>query len=99
MPALHLAIAPVAKSDLREIYRFSLKQWGQAPADAYLDSLKRAFWSLIEHPQLGTDRTDILRGVRSISVGSHNVYYRIKTNNVEIIRVLHGRQDPALHLK
>lgn len=30
---------------------------------------------------------------------SHTLFYRVTTSRVEIIRVLHGRQDPQRHLK
>ncbi|WP_415186606.1 type II toxin-antitoxin system RelE/ParE family toxin [Rheinheimera aquimaris] len=29
---------------------------------------------------------------------SHILFYRVAANHVEIIRVLHGRQDPLRHM-
>lgn len=48
---------------------------------------------------MGVERSDLLLGVRSLSIQSHTLFYRVTTDSVEIIRVLHGRQDPKRHLK
>lgn len=99
MPAYQLIIAPAAKNDLREIYRYGLRQWGQAQSDSYLAAIKDQFWSLTEQPLIGIERTDLLPNTRSLPSQSHTLFYRVTTNRVEIIRILHSRQDPQRHLK
>lgn len=99
MPTHQLIIAPAAKADLKDIYQYGLRQWGQAQSEAYLEILKVKFWSLTEQPLMGTERPELLAGMRSLPIESHILFYRVTTTNVEIIRVLHGRQDPARHLK
>ncbi len=99
MPAHQLVIAPAAKADLKDIYQYGLRQWGQAQSDSYLENLKDLFWSLTEQPLMGVERPELLPGARSLPVESHTLFYRVSTNTVEIIRVLHGRQDPQRHLK
>ena len=99
MPTHQLIIAPAAQADLKDIYQYGLRQWGQAQSEAYLEILKVKFWSLTEQPFMGTERPELLAGMRSLPIESHILFYRVTTMNVEIIRVLHGRQDPARHLK
>ena len=99
MPAHQLVIAPAAKTDLKDIYQYGLRQWGQAQSDSYLETIKNHLWSLTEQPLIGVERPELLLGARSLPVESHTVFYRITTNTIEIIRVLHGRQDPWRHLK
>ena len=99
MPASQLVIAPAAKADLKDIYQYGLRQWGQAQSDSYLENLKDHFWSLTELPLMGVERPELLPGARSLPIESHTLFYRVSTNTVEIIRVLHGRQDPQRHLK
>ena len=99
MPAHQLVIAPAAKADLKDIYQYGLRQWGQAQSDSYLENLKDHFWSLTEQPLMGVERPELLPGVRSLPIESHTLFYRVNTDTVEIIRVLHGRQDPQRHLK
>jgi toxin ParE1/3/4 len=98
MPARRLIIAPAAKTDLKDIYQFGLSQWGQAQSDSYLDNLKAHFWYLTEQPLMGIDRSELLPGVRSLPTENHTLFYRVTAETVEIIRVLHSRQDPQRHL-
>ncbi len=99
MPVHQLVIAPAAKSDLKDIYQYGLRQWGQAQSDGYLENIKDHFWSLTEQPLAGVERPELLPGARSLPIESHTLFYRVTTDTVEIIRVLHGRQDPQRHLK
>lgn len=99
MPAYTLVIAPAAKADLKDIYQCGLRTWGQIQSDSYLENLKEHFWSLTEQPLMGVERPELLPGARSLPIESHTLFYRVTTDTVEIIRVLHGRQDPQRHLK
>ena len=99
MSAHQLVIPPAAKADLKDIYQYGLRQWGQAQSDIYLENLKDHFWSLTKQPLMGVERPELLPGTRSLSIESHTLFYRVNSDRVEIIRVLHGRQDPQRHLK
>lgn len=35
----------------------------------------------------------------TFAIGSHTLFYRVTSNNIEIIRLLHHHQDPQRHLK
>jgi toxin ParE1/3/4 len=99
MPAYKLVIAPAAKTDLKDIYQYGLRHWGQAQSNRYLEKLKEHFWSLTAHPLMGVERSELLLGVRSLAIESHTLFYSVTPDTVEIIRILHGRQDPQRHLK
>jgi len=94
-----LVIAPAAKNDLKEIYQYGLRQWGQAQSESYLSTIKKQFWLLTQQPLIGTERPELLPDARSLPVNSHTLFYRVDATRVEIIRVLHGRQDPQRNLK
>ncbi len=49
--------------------------------------------------KVSAERNELLLEVKSLPIGSHTLFYRVTTDTVEIIRVLHGRQDPQRHLK
>jgi len=99
MPTRYLIIAPAAQNDLKDIYRYGLTQWGAAQSDKYLAALKSQFWSLTEQALIGTERPELLPDARSLPMQSHTLFYRVTANRVEIIRVLHSRQDPKRHIK
>lgn len=99
MPAHQLVIAPTAKTDFKDIYQYGLRQWGQTQSESYLENVKEQLWMLTEQPKIGIDRSELLLGVRSLPIESHTLFYRVTSDTVEIIRVLHSRQDPQRHLK
>jgi len=99
MASHRLVIAPAAKNDLKEIYQYGLRQWGQSQTESYLSTIKKQFWLLTQQPLMGTERPELLPDTRSHPIESHTLFYRVIANRVEIIRVLHGRQDPQRQLK
>ena len=99
MPRYQLVIAPAAKNDLKDIYQYGLRQWGQSQSESYLSTIKKQFWLLTQQPLMGTERPKLLPDTRSLPIENHTLLYRITATRVEIIRVLHGRQDPQRHLK
>lgn len=98
MSTHQLVFSPAAQEDLREIYRFGLRHWGANQASKYLESLKEHLWTLTEEPLIGRKRPDLFTELRSFPVESHIVFYQVRPPKVEIIRVLHGRQDPNQYL-
>ena len=99
MASHQLFIAPAAKNDLKDIYQYGLRLWGQAQSESYLSTIKSQFWLLTQQPLMGTERPELLPDLRSLPIESHTLFYRATSTRVEIIRVLHGRQDPQRHLK
>jgi toxin ParE1/3/4 len=99
MSAHQLLIAPAAKNDLKDIYQYGLRRWGQTQSDRYLATIKDQFWSLTEQPLMGIEHPELQSDIRSLPIQRHTLFYRATENRVEIIRVLHGRQDPQRHLK
>ena len=99
MNSYNLVIAPLAKHDLKRIYDYSISNWGDRQASDYLEKLKKLFWELTEQPKMGVERDELLPNMRSFSVDSHVVFYRLQQSQVEVVRVLHGRQDPRRYIK
>ena len=99
MTSYTLVISPVARDDLKKIYQYGALNWGVSRATRYLDGLKYHFWRLSEYPQLGTERGELLSAMRSLAVESHVIFYRTRKQTLEIVRILHGRQDPQRHFK
>lgn len=93
-----LVLAPAAQSDLSEIYLYTLDNWGSQQAQAYLANIKQAFKDLRRKPDLGRERNPLGQGVRSMNCQKHVIFYRYINTEIQIIRVLHGRQDPERHI-
>ena len=97
MRDIHLSQA--ARSDLVDIWVETYRQWGEAQADHYLDEITRALKGLIANPQLGSDCSDLLQGVRKLITGRHLVFYEVDRDMIFVIRVLHQSMDLPRYLR
>ena len=90
-----------AETDLADIWVYSAEQWNLEQADQYIDALLSRFDWLCDNPQLWRPRPDITEGLYSYPQQSHVIYFRAQGDPrglIEIVRVLHGRMEPARHV-
>ncbi len=87
-----------AERDIIDIYLYSLEQFGETQADAYIDALYQRFAQIAAAPTLGRDFGDIHDGVWRLNQQSHAIYYKQDTQGLFVLRVLHQSMDPARHL-
>lgn len=96
MGAFYLTNA--AKADLKEIGRYTKREWGLAQRDKYLAMLDECFHVFASDPLKGRDCSDLREGYRKYNAGSHVIFYRQIAASVEIVRILHSRMDTERHL-
>jgi len=90
-------ITPIARSDLREISRYTDKKWGRQQRFKYLKQLKDRFYYLADNPQIGSKRDEIIGSPYSYHEGRHVIFYRTTAEGIEILRVLHDSMDFPRH--
>ena len=102
-----------AQADLETILAVSRERWEDDGQARYSALLEAAFRAIAAKPRGPTtrERSALLPGIRSFHLRHartaravqdpvHMVFYRIADDgSIEIIRVLHERMDPALHLE
>lgn len=98
MASRRLVLSPLAKDDLTNIFQFGAQTWGLAQASSYLESIKEQLATLMVYPLIGVERAKLLEGARSIPVENHVIFYRVQSTKVEILRILHEKQDPERHI-
>lgn len=81
-----------AKSDLMQIYQYGKHQFGTLQADNYFEKLFEHFDLITHNPFAFQAVGFIKKGYRRCPCGSHNIYYRINDNEIEIMAII-GRQD------
>ena len=86
-------ITPRAYSDLRNIARYTLRQWGKAQRDNYIRDLDKRFAWLAEQPRVGKHRPDIREGYFCFQQGSHLIFYLIRDDGIDIIGIPHKAMD------
>jgi toxin ParE1/3/4 len=82
-----------AERDLFYIWDFGAEEWSPAAADSHLRAIKTACDRLLHDPELGRARDELSAGIRSTVVDPHVVFYRVTTSAVEVVRVMHQRED------
>jgi len=87
-----------AQSDLIEIRRFTLKQWGSSQSLKYLPELRQTIRLLAEAPTLGKQRPELDSDVLSFAHASHVIYYVVHGRQLVVFGVLHKRMVPLNHL-
>ena len=91
-------LTPDAQSDLVDIRRFTVKQWGEPQSKKYLSELRQTIRLLAETPSLGKSRSDVGAEVLSFPHVSHVVYFIIDEKQLVVFGILHKRMVPANHL-
>jgi toxin ParE1/3/4 len=84
--------SPQAEFDLTLIWDFIAHDNIRA-ADALLVRIEAAFDMLAANPLAGRARDDLAPKIRSFPVGNYIVFYLPLSDGIEVVRVLHGRQD------
>ncbi|EAZ99032.1 type II toxin-antitoxin system RelE/ParE family toxin [Marinobacter sp. ELB17] len=88
-----------AKADLKSIALYTESEWGRGQRNHYILQFDHCFHLLGENPNLGQVCDQISAGYRQYPQGSHIIFYRLSTEGVaEIIRILHKRMLPEVHL-
>lgn len=82
-----------ADADINQIFDYTSKEFGFNQAIKYIRAFETLFNQLTKHPNLGKVRNDLKKGVLSLSIGEHIVFYAKYDNYIRIVRVLHGRCD------
>ncbi len=87
-----LQIASFARTDLRAILEY-LTERNPVAAQKFLKKLNDSFNFLLQFPDSGRLRHELLINLRSVVVGQYVVFYQSLADNLEILRVLHGSRD------
>ncbi|MCC5872856.1 MAG: type II toxin-antitoxin system RelE/ParE family toxin [Gammaproteobacteria bacterium] len=80
-----------ADEDLIDIWQ-SIADDDFAAADRILDAIDARCQQLLRHPFSGTAREDIGRGMRHLVAGHYIILYRVESEFIRVVRVLHGRR-------
>ena len=94
---LKLTIRPLAKSDIKKIWRYSHDKWGKRQADKYTTEIGHSIQKLMNKPEQGKNINTIREGYRQLAVQQHLVIYRLTEEEIDIVRVLSKRMNIERH--
>lgn len=92
-----LAFSPAAEADIDGIWDYSAENWGPDQADRYTDEIRDACNALASGRKRGR-AVDVRPGYLKLTTGSHMIYFRDNGDRLEIMRILHNKQDVERHL-
>ena len=84
--------SPQAEADLFAIWDFIAADSVRA-ADTLIDRIDATFDMLADNPRAGRMRGNLLKNLRSFPVGNYVIFYVPISDGIEVVRVMHGRQD------
>ncbi len=83
-----------AEADLIEAWLQVADDGGLDRADEYISKLQAICELIASQPDMGVDRPDIAKGVRSFPVDRYVIYYEHYGPMLSVLRVWHTAQDP-----
>jgi toxin ParE1/3/4 len=92
-----VVLSAAADSDLAEILSYGTEAFGEAQAEAYLASFDAPFDLISRHPLAGAIHDAVRPPIRSLSHGSHRIFYDVFEDRAVVQRVLHKAVDVARH--
>ena len=81
-----------ARADLDAIWTYISADSTKA-ADILLNRIGTVYEMLIGNPLVGRPRPDLGNNLRSFAVANYVIFYIPKSDAIEVVRVMHGRQD------
>jgi toxin ParE1/3/4 len=81
-----------ARSQVRDIGRFTKRRFGVYQAQAYHAGLERTFGLLADFPKMGVAADELLIGVRRFRFQSHVIFYNEESGGILVRAVFHARQ-------
>ncbi len=88
-----LLLSPRAADDLEDLWSYVADSTSDDIADGRMDRIFEACSMLRDQPRSGRPRDELAPGLRSVAVPPWVVFYRIRADTLEVVRVLHGRRD------
>lgn len=80
-----------ADQDILRILVFGIERFGETQARLYHEGLEIKFKMLASNPKLGQAVDFIQPGLRRSVFESHAIYYRVREDDIRIVRVLGGQ--------
>ncbi len=89
---MNFILAPSSTRDLDRLSQYFLETNIEA-GERLFKLLNQKFYSLTKFPNIGKPYPHFNPNIRGLIVEKYIIFYRVTTTQVEIVRVVDGRQD------
>ncbi len=90
---LRVKYSALARKDVLSIKTWTFRTFGSAQSKHYVRQIQQSMDLIVENPGLARPADHIALGLFRVETGSHVIYFRFADKSINIMRVLHGRQD------
>jgi toxin ParE1/3/4 len=92
---MRIRLAPQARADLDAIWLFIARESGSyALATRIVESITDKFGLFAKFPYIGRELDSIRRpGLRTFPVNNYIIFYRVKSGEIRIPRIIHSSRD------
>lgn len=92
--ALKVVFRPEAEADLIGLYEYIADRGGYRIAGGYIDRIEEACMALATFPKRGTNRDDLLPGLRTIGFERRiTIAFRVLKTQVEIVTIAYAGRN------
>ena len=95
---MKLVFSPAAIQDLQSIADYTSRTWGAEQETLYLKGLWAKLDLMLDRPENHRPRHDLAIDCYSERSGKHVVFFSILGETLQVIRILHGAMDFAVHI-
>ena len=86
-------VSEAADADLAAILEYGVARFGVEVGENYVTSFNTSFALIGAHPSIGAIHDAVRPPIRSLSHGSHRIFYDVLDDRVIVARVLHKAMD------
>ena len=93
-------LSTYAERDIENILTYTIETWGIRQFQKYRDLINHSLDLIGNNPDALTvrKREELFEGGNSYSFGKHVVFFRVKNDIIEIVRILHQKMDVESHI-
>lgn len=89
---MNFILAPSATRDLDRLSQYFLQNNVEA-GERLFKTFNQRFYNLTQFPNLGKPYLHLHPNIQGLLVEKYIIFYRVMTDQVEIVRIVDGRQD------
>jgi toxin ParE1/3/4 len=91
---LRVRLSATAKRDLRQATGYLDRETGNPDrGDELYDDLMHVLLLIGDNPLMGREWAELRKGMRGHPHGDYMIFWRIKKDAVQVIRIMHQKQD------
>jgi len=87
-----------ARSDIAQIRKYTIENWGKSHWEIYKKSLYKKLQALANNPDIGTSIDEISSNSFRFPLKDHVIYYLNKDDAIIFVGVLSASMSPEKHL-